>query len=95
MGGDYTKEDLTEKTIALTNDGGRNWNGLSTDTLPFQSSVSEILVEGSLHLISAGPAGTFCPNRVSAAWASLRDAFRVGCGMDVGIGSPFSKPSAI
>ena len=58
-GGDYTKEDLAEKTIALTNDGGKNWNGLSTDTLPFQSSVSEILVEGSLHLISTGPDGTF------------------------------------
>jgi len=70
VGGDYTEENSSERTIALTKDGGMNWLLLKNGTLPFQSSVGEVLIEGEQVYISTGPVGIY-GSKDGAEWEKI------------------------
>lgn len=58
VGGDYLKENKTDSTAAISENGGISWN-LITNKLPYQSAVKSFLRGNKTAYISTGPSGTF------------------------------------
>lgn len=59
VGGDYKKISATQKTAALSKDGGKTWNLVTDTKLPFLSSVKLVMLNGEPCYLAAGPAGVY------------------------------------
>ncbi|MFC2134575.1 WD40/YVTN/BNR-like repeat-containing protein [Bacteroidota bacterium] len=59
LGGDYTNETGTEKTLAVTKNGGINWSIIESDSIYFQSCMAKINDDNNEIFVSTGPAATY------------------------------------
>lgn len=73
VGGDYTKEQDSEGSAAVTSDGGRTWLALGADARPggYRSCVAYVPGTKGRKLVAVGPSGSDYSNNGGRTWRAL------------------------
>jgi len=73
-GGDYTKPEFNKNNIAVTSDGGQNWNLIADGTNQgYKSCVQYVPNSNGQQLIAVGFTGIAVSNDSGNTWSSLSD----------------------
>jgi photosystem II stability/assembly factor-like uncharacterized protein len=74
VGGDYSQPENTERTVALTNDGGKQWLlGDEANHLEYKSCVQYIPHSGGNDLVAVGFTGISYSNDKGMSWKELSE----------------------
>src|SRR5215207_4982278 len=73
VGGDYTKEQESEESAAVTSDGGRTWRALDAEARPggYRSCVAYVPGTRGRTLVAVGPSGSDYSTDGGRTWVTL------------------------